>query len=817
MSEPSDNGVGTCLRQGAEQLRLRKVPDRFTARLRRDVTPEHVAASYRVDHSHSFARQRIEEFAVDAALRDTVMDRARDGNEVQFASHVYSLESDPASRLYLTDEITVQFKPEVTDDQIEGVAAEHGLTPVKAVDGLARTFVFRVNQQAKENPIKISNRLAASRLVVTAEPNVVVAARRRHVPTDNRFSQQWHLHNSGGVFVSPAAHIDAVRAWDVERGERSVIVAVIDDSVDLHHDDFQGAGKVVAARDFAGIDFEPLPEGPDDNHGTACAGVAVAEENGQGVVGVAPGCALMPIRMGGGLDDTTIEDMFAWAVDHGASVISCSWGAAAKEFPLSLRKQNALHRAATLGRGGRGCVIVFAAGNSNRPVNGMVDEKGWPNNLYSGPTRWLDGFSSHGDVVAVAACTSEARKAAYSNWGKEVAVCAPSSNGHPGTSIYTPQGWVDIATYPEITSPMRGLGIVTTDRVGPSGYSSADYTDDFGGTSSACPVVAGVAALLLSANPDLTAQEVKAILQQTADKIVDNGFDAQLGTAFGTYDQDGHSPWFGHGKINAFQAVQEALRRAVGPGQDTIRKASTPALDIPDPPVPGVRDEIQISQPGVLAALRVHVDVTHTYIGDLRITLTAPSGQVVVLHDRRGGGTKNLHQRFDATSTPGLALLAGQAVQGEWTLHVQDLAAIDLGRLNLWELELDIRQDNVVDLVDAPGLTIPDNRASGVKRTLMVPGTSAVVKRVEVSLDITHTYIGDLVVALVSPSGTRAALHHRAGGQGDNIITTYTPATTPALQTLQGEPAAGIWTLEVADLEAVDVGKLNRWQLRVAT
>lgn len=113
-------------------------------------------------------------------------------------------------------------------------------------------------------------------------------------------------------------------------------------------------------------------------------------------------------------------------IDRGASVLSCSSSAAARYFSLSLR--NALSRVATLGRG---CVLVFAAGNENRPVNGTVNETGWPNNQPSGPTPWLIGFAAHEDVVAVAASSSTAAKSAYSNWGTEISVCTPQQQRAP--------------------------------------------------------------------------------------------------------------------------------------------------------------------------------------------------------------------------------------------------------------------------------------------------------------------------------------------------------------------------------------------------
>ncbi|WP_363318816.1 S8 family serine peptidase [Microcoleus sp. CAWBG51] len=343
---------------------------------------------------------------------------------------------------------------------------------------------------------------------------------------------------------------------------RSIVIAIADDSVDLTHPDFQGQGKIVSPIDFKDGDTSPMPVAESDNHGTSCAGVAAAEENGKGTVGVAPGCALMPIRTSGFLDDESIEKIFNWAIEKGAAVISCSWGAGALYYPLSLRQSAAITKAATQGRGGRGCVILFAAGNANRPVNGAVDEKGWPNNVVGGKTNWLAGFAVHPDVIAVAASTSLNKKAAYSNWGTSISVCAPSNNAPPGT--WLPETGF-IATAPEVTQYLPGLGVFASDRVGVVGYDSGDYTNSFGGTSSATPVVAGVAGLVLSANPRLTAREVRGILEQTADKIVDADADPQLGNRLGNYDANSQrSDWFGYGKVNALKAVQAAVRKAGG-------------------------------------------------------------------------------------------------------------------------------------------------------------------------------------------------------------------------------------------------------------
>jgi len=802
-SEKNVQPIGSYFLRGDQRIDIIEVPDRFTVRMKRGVPASSVMERYNATHNRRIRRQDLDEFAIDSAQRDVVMERVRQGTEVEFASHVYALKSEPETRLYLTNQITVQFLPETTDGEIEQLALSHGLSYVKEVPGMPRTYVFKVGPQAKENPIKIANRLADNGKVVLSEPNMAVASRSHHIPTDTLFSQQWHLNNNGGPLLSGASHIDAVRAWDITRGERAIIVAVADDSCDTTHVDFQGAGKIVFPRDFAGQDFEPLPELEDDNHGTACCGVAVAEESGVGTVGVAPGCALMPVRTSGYIDDESIEDLCDWVIDHGAAVLSCSWSAAARYFRLSVRMQNALTRAATVGRGGRGCVICFAAGNENRPVNGTVNESGWPNNNPSGPTQWFNGFAAHPDVVGVAASSSLATKSAYSNWGAEIAVCAPSNNVRP-------------STYPRVNTAVNGRGIVTTDRVGPSGYSTSDYTYDFGGTSSACPTVAGVAGLVLSASQDLSAREAREILKSTADKIVDTYADPQLGNAFGNYDGNGHSLWFGYGRVNAFKAVTEAVRRRQGVTGQVIVGSSSPSLAIPDNDPTGVRDTIRLSHSASIATVKVTVDVTHPYIGDLRLTLVSPSGSQVVLHERNGGNSKDLKRSFDAASTPGLVALAGQAATGSWVLWVQDLASADKGKLNRWEIEIAPKTGTVSEVEESPGISIPDNNPTGIERVLNVTQAGQLAD-IEVSLDITHTYIGDLTVTLISPSGTTVVLHSRTGGSQDNLIATYKSMTTAGLQGLRGQNVQGVWKLRVVDLEAVDVGKLNRWALKLGS
>lgn len=698
-----DENLGMILQRGGEELILLKVSDRFTLRPTDPSTYADWFDRIPATHKQRVPNTQLEEFIVDPATLESAMEAARQLEQVAFVSHVYHVKNNPEMLVYLTNEVTIQFAEETEEAQRQAIAASVGVELGKPVEGIPNTFITCVCGNARENPVKIANRLMRHSQVLTAEPNIVVTTQHHYLPRSAHYQKQWYLYHNGGQNLASGSHIDAQKAWDITRGIRSVVVAITDDSIDLNHPNFQGAGKIVAPRDFKGKDFLPLPEEESDNHGTACAGVAVAEESGAGIVGVAPGCALMPIRTTGYLDDESVEQVFDWALTKGASVISCSWGASAVYFPLSLRQRAAINRAATQGRNGKGCVVVFAAGNANRPINGTVNERGWPNDVLKGETKWLSGFAVHPDVIAVSACTSLNKKAAYSNWGTSISVCAPSNNAPPGMWL---QETGAVNTPPQIQQYLQGLGIFTTDRMGSLGYDSGDYTGYFGGTSSACPVVAGVAALVLSVNPDLTAAQVKQILEQSADKIIDSDADPQLGHRFGTYDSQGHSQWFGYGKVNAYNAVRRAQRLFAVPMYSTrqIQQGNTQRQAIPDyqerqggwfrlnpfgsSDREGLISEISVTETSPIRDIRVTVDLEHTYLGDVEIYLIAPNGQMIQLQSRTLGNQTRLNATYSLQTTPTLRQLCDRSAKGTWQLWVSDRVPGDTGTLNRWDLTL---------------------------------------------------------------------------------------------------------------------------------
>jgi subtilisin family serine protease len=452
---------------------------------------------------------------------EQALDTMRADPAIQVASHVFHTSQDHVP-FVPTGQLFIECAADATREECEKLLDQHQLQVVEARGD--RELIVQVTP-GSQNPVKVARALQDSPLIAVAEPDLATPGRLHQfvLPGDSRILDQWHLRNTGfhrGTSVGFQVGADArvMDGWEMAQslGSPNVVVAVIDDGFDLSHPDLSGEWKIVAPRDFTRNSASPLPDLlAQDWHGTACAGVAVGNADGAGIVGAAPRCRLMPIRWGRGLSDREVEDWFGHAREQGAWVVSCSWSAAAEYFPLSTRASRAIERCAREGRGGLGTVICFAAGNESRDID--APEQGSVN-----------GFAIHPDVIAVAASNSRDRRSSYSNFGAAISVCAPSSGAG---------GW----------------GITTTDVMGQytrgsqtfeAGYSPGAYTDDFGGTSSACPLVAGVCAVLLSIRPELRAAEVKELIQRTARPM-----DGQVG----------HTPEFGHGCINAAAAIEELL------------------------------------------------------------------------------------------------------------------------------------------------------------------------------------------------------------------------------------------------------------------
>lgn len=281
--------------RGGQKIELEKEINRFTVipsnkdhlnRLRKEPGVRAIKA----------VTNQIFKIETTAVERDNVMAVLRSDAFGAVVHHAYRPKGSDGTIFYLTDKIIVSFTTEASPAQINQLLEKYALKALKEYEQEKNSFLLQVTASSGENPIKIANLLAGEKLVVSAEPNMVNRFETTYLPPDSLFKQQWHLCAQDGAQLVSGASVEAPAAWDITRGKRSIVIAVIDDGFDLSHPDFRGKGKVVFPKDYVDGDAKPFPEKTArDYHGTPCAGVAIAESNGIGVVGVAHGCAFMPV------------------------------------------------------------------------------------------------------------------------------------------------------------------------------------------------------------------------------------------------------------------------------------------------------------------------------------------------------------------------------------------------------------------------------------------------------------------------------------------------------------------------------------------
>ncbi len=545
----------TYLWQGGRKIKIEQKPDLVTMETPSVESAFEAASKAGVEVtdvapvSDKLVRMRVR------GNRDEGMTALRDDGHVMH--HVYNTAGNPHDHLLITESFYLRFKRGVTDNEKMALITSEKLEIIERID--ENTFLVKVTDATGKNPLKSANRLAEEPAVEYAEPNVVHNLQRFDTSLiDELFPRQWHLHAPGdAVDLVNGSDINVTKAWSITRGDRSIVVCVADDGFDLTHPDLKGENKLAGQINVVTsgvsdilVDENVLPR-PGDYHGTPCAGVAVAEINKAGAVGVAPQCSFLPVRFPLSLTDEQLAKMFT-LISPLADVVSCSWGYGPSDRPMSSQLYETIEKiAATGGRRGKGLVICVAAGNNNCPIKDLTNTKTYKylrNGFvlsHSGPIdRWL---AAHPDVITVSASTSLKTRAAYSSWGRELSVCAPSNN-FDDLQRFTP----------------RGLGIVTTDNEGFGEGSDFEiglrYTSRFGGTSSATPTVAGVCSLVLSANPLLSAKQVKNIIRETASKDLFILSETQVNEP-GDF-VNGFSMWFGFGKVDAAGAVAAAAALA---------------------------------------------------------------------------------------------------------------------------------------------------------------------------------------------------------------------------------------------------------------
>lgn len=575
------------------------------------------------------------------------------------------------NRQILTSQFSLKLKPHLS---IEQVAQAYSISVISEVAYSPNTYIVQTKGDSLLDALNKANSLYEDGLAEFATPLIERQATKKFVPNDTLYnSNLWHLNNTGQQGTA-GNDVNIQSAWDLATGA-GINIAIVDDGLETAHEDLSANTLTGIDLDINYNDDDPTPDVLGDDHGTACAGVAAAAgNNALGVTGAAFNASLVGVRL---ISLATTDAQDAQAMEYLVNpplaanrvhISSNSWGPTddgATLAPLPPLTALAIQNGIQNGRGGLGSIYVWAAGNGRQSDDNVN----------------FDGYASSRYTIAVGATGANGSYSYYSEPGCSMLVNTPSS-------------WI-------------GGGITTTDRTGADGYSATNYTTDFGGTSSATPLAAGIIALMLEENPNLTWRDVQHILATTAERNdpADSG-----------WVQNGAGLWFNHaygfGRIDATAAVTAAGSWTNVPANATPLSASkATAVAIPDNNLTGVTQSAAVkgNYEFEVEHVEVTVNIAHPYRGDLRVFLTSPSGMVSQLASERAGDAGDDFNNYKFTSVAHW----GENPIGTWQLRVADVFDPDSGTLNSWSIQIhgtapaDSDSDYIPDSMEGSG--DPDN------------------------------------------------------------------------------------------------------------
>jgi subtilisin-like proprotein convertase family protein len=532
------------------------------------------------------------------------------------------------------------------------LAAQLGMENLGQIGNLAGYYLFRAPVAAARND-DLTAVLRSTSGIIYAEQQIARQMSKRN-PTDPFVDDQWHLNNTGQGGGVSGQDANVFPAWTGGYSGSGVTIAVVDDGLQIAHPDISPNYFPGGSYDFN--DDEPNPTGTAlDGHGTAAGGVAGAADDGAKCgAGVAYNAQLAGLRLIGGPADDAMEADALGYENQQNDIYTNSWGPSDSgtvlEAPGPLLEATFADSVVS-GRGGLGSIFVWAGGN------------GYGNGDHSN----ADGYANSRFVIAVAASDDSGIQSWYSEAGANIMVNAPSNGG--------------------------ASGITTTDLLGGDGYNGTadpDCTNDFGGTSSATPLVAGVIGLMLEANPNLTWRDVQHILINSAEKNdpTNANPDGWEWTTNGAgYDI---SYIYGFGRVDAAAAVGLAdtwtnVPAATTPFDSGTIPVNQPIPDSPSNGTPGtlVTSTVNVPANFIVEHVEVYIDATHTYRGDIVAAVQSPAGtvsQLLFLRDDSGED----YDDWRMTSVRHW----GEASGGTWTFLVGDAFPQEVGTINSWRIVL---------------------------------------------------------------------------------------------------------------------------------
>jgi subtilisin-like proprotein convertase family protein/Ca2+-binding RTX toxin-like protein len=514
------------------------------------------------------------------------------------------------------------------------------------------------------------------------------------LPTDNLFANQWHLVNTGQFGGTAGMDIDVARAWDDYTGA-GVHVGVYDSGVQYDHPDLAANYDSSLSVIIDGNPHDPYPNlsVSGDAHGTNVAGLIAASNDGTGTVGVAYDAGITGVSIFGTFSDPQFISAFQQMTNF--DVTNHSWGFTTPFADNILNTGNAfwagffptLEHAVDTGRGGLGTIIVHSAGNDRT------------NQFNSGAARDTNdsNFTNSRFVVSVAAADLNGYVTQYSTPGAAVFVTAPGGglSGSGGARLWT-------TDYTGANGFNSGSDTFTDDNATP------DYDGTMNGTSGASPLVAGVVALMLEANPNLGWRDVQEILAYSARQVGTPVGTAHAGTwELNDWAFNGAQNWnggglhfnndYGYGMVDAYAAVRLAetwTQQSTSANELNLSGDSGAiSLAVPDNNATGVSHVFNSAFDFDIERVEVEIDwsAAHTYVGDLVIKLTSPSGMTSYLLNREGtafntglGSSRDLGNWVFTSNA-----FRGESSNGDWTIQVADMYGGDVGtisgfKINFW-------------------------------------------------------------------------------------------------------------------------------------
>lgn len=601
--------------------------------------------------------------------------RQEQNGEVMLVVYPAGMKRTERNRRVLTSYVSIKCEPEQAGATVQAALAG-GAVSAEVFEGAPGYVVAKGGLEVGAGLVTLARLSAQPVFAGKVDPLLAFELHPAAAPSDPFYNDQWYLKNTGSLPNSMAGiDVNAELIWGTRKGT-GVMVAIVDDGVELDHPDLAPGYVAEHSRDYVGGDFDPSPFDYDpflgdqnDNHGTSVAGLVIARENnGVGITGVSPRASWTGIRLNGTAQpDNFVASAMAWKNDV-IDIKVCSWGPP-NDIPNALAPMGPFTRDAialgtNTGRAGKGLLYVFAAGNGR--ANGMQGNKnGYANNMY---------------VNAVSAVNAAGELAHYSVFGSHIVATAPSSG---------------LEAAPKI---------LTTDRMGVPGFNAGGSPGDvadgaytnraFAGTSAAAPLVSGVIALMLEANPNLSWRDVKEILLRTGKRLnpADVGWVTRVGGR-GSVAELKHHHQFGGGLVDAEAAVALASSWIPLGAMVTRSKVVAPAVAVPDANATGVTAATSFATDPLMRVehVEVLVRISHPNRGDLDIQLVSPSGVISQLVTPQvedngslswpSGATIPSESRGYINWTFSSLRHWGESSVGVWNVIVRDTVSGDVGQV----------------------------------------------------------------------------------------------------------------------------------------